>query len=89
MIAKGNGCVASRLWTAVASAALLCAAGAAMAATPGWTGTAWTSPITPASDNLLSPAYMVSSAVADLALCDHVYDLNNQFSGNRDISFSD
>ena len=82
MIAKGNGCVVSRLWTAVASAALLCAAGAAMAATPGWTGTAWTSPITPAADNILSPAYMESPSANDAALCDHVYDLNVTFGGS-------
>lgn len=56
----------------------------ARAATPGWTGEAWTT-ITPASDNILSPVYMESPSATDAALCDHVYDWNNQFSGNRDI----
>ncbi|MBQ6923508.1 MAG: hypothetical protein IJQ73_02595 [Kiritimatiellae bacterium] len=61
------------------------AALSAVAATPEWTGTAWTSPITPAADNILSPAYLETSTYNDAAVCDHVYDINGEFSGNHAI----
>ena len=61
------------------------AALSAIAATPEWTGTAWTAPITPAADNILSPAYLETSTYSDVAVCDHVYDMNGEFSGNRAI----
>ena len=61
------------------------AALSAIAATPEWTGTAWTAPITPAADNILSPAYLETSTYADVAVCDHVYDMNGEFSGNHAI----
>ncbi len=61
------------------------AALSAIAATPEWTGTAWTAPITPAVDNILSPAYLETSTYSDVASCDHVYDMNYPFSGKRDV----
>ena len=61
------------------------AALSAIAATPECTGTAWTAPITPAADNILSPAYLETSTYSDVAVCDHVYDMNGEFSGNRAI----
>ena len=61
------------------------AALSAVAATPEWTGTAWTSPVTPAADNILSPAYLAGSTYNDVAFCDHVYDMNIQFAGRHDV----
>ena len=69
-------------------AALLLVAAAATAATaadPGWTGSAWTAPITPAADNILSPSYLDEDSYAYNGLCDHVYDLSCLLHGKCDI----
>ena len=69
-------------------AALLLVAAAATAATaadPGWTGSAWTAPITPAADNILSPSYLDEDSYAYNGLCDRVYDLSCLLHGSCDV----
>lgn len=69
-------------------AALLLVAAAATAATaadPGWTGSAWTAPIAPAADNILSPSYLDEDSYAYNGLCDRVYDLSCLLHGKCDI----
>lgn len=69
------------------SAAIVAAAmtTAAMAADPGWTGSAWTAPIAPVADNILSPSYLDEDSYAYNGLCDHVYDLSCLLHGKCDI----
>ena len=67
----------------VGIAAFLCMEAAA--ATPAWTGSAWTAPITPVADNILSPSYLDEDSYAYNGLCDHVYDLSCILHGKCDI----
>lgn len=57
----------------------------AAAADPGWTGSAWTAPITPVADNILSPSYLDEDSYAYNGLCDRVYDLSCLLHGKCDI----
>lgn len=72
---------------AIRKAALLlvATATAATAADPGWTGSAWTAPIAPAADNILSPSYLDEDSYAYNGLCDRVYDLSCILHGNCDL----
>lgn len=67
----------------VGIAAFLCMEAAA--ATPAWTGSAWTAPITPVADNILSPSYLDEDSYAYNGLCDRVYDLSCLLHGKCDI----
>ena len=67
----------------VGIAAFLCMEAAA--ATPAWTGSDWTAPISPVDDNILSPSYLDDDSYAYNGLCDRVYDLSCLLHGKCDI----